>query len=399
MMVAVPADRRLGAMIKVQQVGEPTPPLIRIVQSDPGLPFEEGDGRIYVHHVGYTPIGDLARIVAAHRKGGTIILDRSTEALAVSDKSTTAILEALPRDTRVIVLCQNHDYVRAVAELGDERMSAVFLHSFMRNLYKSYRRSKLAELKQRRAPAARPARLYTCLLNRPRPPKIVVFGWLKANGYLEAGNVSFRGDPDERAAGKYDEMADKTRHHFPSFAAEIDAAMGAEWPYTNFEEDERESFISSVTIPAYDAPASLVVETEMSYSYERFTEKSLKLFMAGHRGLVAGNRGVVGLLSQMGFTLPWFDTSYDTIASPDRRLRAVLDEFARYMALSDAERTDMLEATWPACLDNMDHFVERTEARMAQSIAELAALCGRSRWSAPPPSAAPAAWRKSVRPA
>lgn len=384
-------------MIKVQQVGEPTPPLIRIVQSHRDLPFQEGAGRIHVRHIGYTGLHELARLVAEHRTGGTLILDRSTEALAVSDKSTTALLEAMPPDTRVIVLCQNHDYVRAVAQLGDERLSAVFLHSFMGNLSNAFRNQDLDKLKARRAPAAGARRLYSCLLNRPRAPKIVVFGWLKANGYLEAGNVSFRGDPSERDAGKYDDMVAKTRRQFPSFTAEIDAAMAAPWPYTNFEEGGRENFISSVSIPAYDAPTSLVVETEMSHSFERFTEKSLKIFTAGHRGLIAGNRGVVDLLQDLGFTLPWFDTGYDRLAHPDERLRAVLTEFERYMALTDAERADMLETTWHTCVDNMDHFVERTEARMAQSIAELAALCGRSRWSPAPPAAAPGPWRKALR--
>ncbi len=380
-------------MIKVQQVGEMTPPLLRMIQSGGAEPFVEGDGRIFAYHIGTVTADEVIDIVRAHDKGGTIILDRSTEAFPPSHELTVALLEAVPKGCRLIVLCQNHDYIAAVRALGDDRLNAVFLHSFLRTLYWTFRRANIDELVARRRPDAPTDRLYSCLMRRPRPPKLVVFGWLKSKGYLEAGNVSFHGDGAARDSGKLDAFIAMARAHFPSFRAEIDTALAAEWPYVNFSEAPTESFIYNVALPAYDAPVSLVVETEMAQNFQRFTEKSLKLFMAGQRGVIAGNSGVVRLLEDLGFTLPGFATDYDAVPGQDMRLRMLLAEFERYMTMSPAERRDFLDETWPICLDNMRHFVERTEAVMARSFAELAAACERSRWSPRPQTAPPpASW-------
>ncbi|WP_226573190.1 hypothetical protein [Acuticoccus sediminis] len=386
-------------MINIQQAGDAESPVLRIIQAGDGAPFVEGPGRVFIYHIGIKTNGEIAKLVRAHDKGGTIVLDRSTEAFAVMPQTTTDLLEALPKGCRIVVLCQNHDYVRAVRALGDERLTAIFMHSFVRTLYNTQRRTRLDDLIARRRPDASPGKLFTCLLNRPRTPKIVVFGWLKANGYLEAGNVSFRGDPAARDGGRLDEMIAMARFQFPSFAAEIDTALSAEWPYVNFEELEKESFIYSVAIPAYDTPVSLVVETEMAQNFERYTEKSLKVLMAGHRAVIAGNAGVVGLLEDLGFTLPGFGTTYDSITDQDVRLRMALAEFDRYMKMTGAERRDFVEGTWEVCLENMRAFTERASAVMARSFRELAAACERSRWSSPPEAAVPepSAWLRASR--
>ncbi|UOM32862.1 hypothetical protein [Acuticoccus sp. I52.16.1] len=383
-------------MIKVQQVGALTPPLLKMIQSGGAEPFMEGDGRVFAYHIGASSVGDVIDIVRNHTRGGIIVLDRSTEAFSPEPRSTVGLLEAVPDGCRVVVLCQNHDYVRAARALGDDRLTAVFMHSFLRTMWWTFRRADLDALIARRRPEATPDKLYTCLLNRPRTAKIVVFGWLKARGYLEAGNVSFRGDPAARDAGKYDELVAKARTHFPSFNREIDTALAAEWPYANFAEEERESFIYSVGVPAYDAPVSLVVETEMVQNFERFTEKSLKMFAAGHRGVIAGNSGVLRLLKEVGFTTPGFPGDYDRIRNQDARLRTVLAEFDRYMVMTPAERRDFIDDTWPECLANMRAFTERTEAVMARSFRELEIACERSRWSARP-EPDPVPWRRAAR--
>ncbi|WP_075222475.1 hypothetical protein [Acuticoccus yangtzensis] len=368
--------------IAIQQAGEATPPFIRMVETGGTGPFVIGEGRVSVYHIGYSSVSDTLALVKAHRGTPIVILDRSTEAMEVTPKTTTMLLDAVPDGCRVIVLAQNHDYVRAVRALGDERLSAVFMHAFLRTLQWTFRRVDVEQIIARRKPDGPPGKLYTCLLNRPRPPKIAVFGWLKANGYLHLGHVSFRGDPAARDSGEMDAMIAKTRHQFPSFTREINAALKADWPHASFQEVEKESFIYSVNVPAYDAPVSLVVETEMAQNFERYTEKSLKVFMAGHRAVIAGNRGVAGLLKDIGFTLPGFSTAYDGIENQDARLTAALAEFERYLKFSPSERRDFIASTWEACVDNMRHFAERTERVMDASFEELAGLCVRSRWSA-----------------
>ena len=67
-------------MIKVQQVGALTPPLLKMIQSGGAEPFMEGDGRVFAYHIGASSVGDVIDIVRNHTRGGIIVLDRSTEA-------------------------------------------------------------------------------------------------------------------------------------------------------------------------------------------------------------------------------------------------------------------------------------------------------------------------------
>ncbi|NGO54218.1 hypothetical protein [Allomesorhizobium camelthorni] len=98
---------------------------------------------------------------------------------------------------RVVVLAQNLEYVAELEALDNPRFRAVYSHRFLEMANSAFKAIladpvKLATLKNRRRPGMT-QRHYTCLLNRARPHRLAMFGWLKRRGYLERGNVSFHG--------------------------------------------------------------------------------------------------------------------------------------------------------------------------------------------------------------
>jgi hypothetical protein len=88
---------------------------------------------------------------------------------------------------------------------------------------------------------------------------------------------------------------------------------------------------------------SVVTESEASSAdCLRLTEKTFKPLGMLHPILLAGNRGSLGVLRDMGLRTfePFIDESYDGIVDGHERVRAVLRELRRLAALSDQDFAD-----------------------------------------------------------
>lgn len=361
--------------VRLSQRGAGEPPMLGLVRRGDTPLFEVGHGATFVYRADTTHSSRWHEIVRHHEDGGTVVLDCSYEGYAFETADVHAIIEAAQhRSVRVIVATQNAEYVRAVRRLDDDRLRAVFLHCFLPTIERGFGAVRshdwlFRKYLEDRAPTAGKERRFTCLLNRARPHRVVIFGWLKERGYLDHGAVSFHGgETDFHAA------IDQARRSFPAFSSAIDAAASTTLPFMNFDRTSSENFITSVNIPPYRmSPVSLVAESEMTHgSIQRYTEKSLKALLAGHRVLIAGNPGVHKQLRAIGFNLPGFDLALDAEALPSVRLSAVLAEFDRYMTMADSERVDWIEATWLACRENVVAFAEHSEGVMQQSWRALA---------------------------
>lgn len=326
---------------------------------------------------------------AAGAGARVLILDCAAEGFACDPNVFDPLLEAvegMKSFARAIMLTHDRQTIRHFAALNHPRFGAAYMHYFYATLVRSAQTNigddaARAHYKRVRAPeAGPPPRRFSCLMNRARAHRMVIYGWLKQNGLLEQGLVSLHGDvfltdPDRFAAALQEAYS-----RFPSFKTEIEAfaASAEQLPFTNFPASGKENFVVSFNITPYrEAPLSLVVESEMSSGeIDRFTEKTLKSLVAGHRLLIAGNPGTLAALRALGFEsfAACFDESYDSVTDPDQRLRRVLSELARYLAMPETEYRDFLAETWAVCAHNIDAFVAIGRAQVQSWHADLATM-------------------------
>jgi hypothetical protein len=387
--------------ILIQPMGESAAPILRLFQQNPCKMFDIGESNIYIYRADTVAVADWWMIVEAHRRdignSGVLILDCSFEGPAYLESSIDKI-RSIRDNIRVVILTQNHNFVKKVKLLGDSGLDAVYFHLFIPSIRNGFapiqfRKSAFRRFIKRKEPhyqeswlatadtiiqrlRGRIPRKYTCLMNRSRPHRLVVFGWLKERGYLDQGNVSMHGADLFEDKARLRRAIDKSYSMFPNFASSIAAFEQSinDFPFKNFVSVEKENFVTSVDVPAYSmAPVSLVTETEMTWGgIQRLTEKTLKAVLAGHRILIAGNPNSCLLVNNMGLRIPGFPTQYDSVPDPEVRLRLVLDAFDRYMAMGESDLKAFFAESWTDCQHNIMEFITVADREIERSWTALA---------------------------
>jgi hypothetical protein len=196
----------------------------------------------------------------------------------------------------------------------------------------------------RDAHAARrlPPKRFLCLNNIPKPMRLAVATTLvEAAG--DAASVSFgRITPELQA-----ELARQSQVWFDEpenldariadFASGTPRILDVETGHPDARAQTSYGFDPALYI---HSAMSIVTESEASSKdCMRLTEKTFKPLGMMHPVLLAGNRGSLGLLRDMGLLTfaPFIDESYDNLRSGHERVHAVLREIRRLAALSNTD--------------------------------------------------------------
>ena len=101
----------------------------------------------------------------------------------------------------------------------------------------------------------------------------------------------------------------------------------------------------------------IVTETVFYHSKLHLTEKIFKPIVAQRPFMLAAAPGNLAYLKSYGFKTfdQWIDESYDTIADPDQRLQAMVDQTQRLCAMSRSELQQMHREMQPVLEHNFNH--------------------------------------------
>ena len=167
---------------------------------------------------------------------------------------------------------------------------------------------------------------YICYNRLKKPHREMVVNWIKENGYLEDGYVSF--PPD----------------------LTLD--------YTNFNDNWA---YHRICTDHYDTSFfSIVNESHFGSHKQRYlTEKTEKAIFNFHPIIIVGAKGSLRYLKEQGFDIfeDIFDSSYDDIYDKTERLEKifdVVDNFLKNNNLSQLEK--IREDIFPRLLHNYNHF-------------------------------------------
>ena len=102
---------------------------------------------------------------------------------------------------------------------------------------------------------------------------------------------------------------------------------------------------------------TLIQETEMQTSTNRYTEKTIKAIQTKQIFLLAGNYQTLKLLRKDGFKTfdGIVDESYDDIEDRDLRIQAITKEVQRLCLLSDKEWDDIYKSAATILNYNLSH--------------------------------------------
>jgi hypothetical protein len=101
----------------------------------------------------------------------------------------------------------------------------------------------------------------------------------------------------------------------------------------------------------------IVTETVFYHDKLHLTEKVFKPIVAQRPFMLAAAPGNLAYLKSYGFKTfdRWIDESYDTIADPDQRLQAIVDQTQRLCAMSDSDLRQMHQEMLPVLEHNFNH--------------------------------------------
>jgi hypothetical protein len=101
----------------------------------------------------------------------------------------------------------------------------------------------------------------------------------------------------------------------------------------------------------------IVTETVFYHDKLHLTEKIFKPIVAQRPFMLAAAPGNLAYLKSYGFETfdQWIDESYDTIADPDQRLQAIVDQTQRLCAMSDSDLRRMHQEMQPVLEHNFNH--------------------------------------------
>lgn len=276
----------------------------------------------------------------------------------------------------VILLTQNRtDHERIFSRLfpGEAPFAAVNAHAHAANYWQLLHTDQDAGQADRRVgfaldgPSLRPYR-YVCLNYHLRASRAIVVARLLDRA--ESGWLSF----SVRRQRQQNPSIERVLDDVVRLSRPADASRNMEMVRRLLEADMHlETDTASFANPSdgvYSMPAEafrgaelyIVTETEMSPPFlERYTEKTLKAFIAGIPFVVFGNRGTIDAMRQIGFdTLDDFvDHGYDVIDDPAERLAAAWAQVERFFARQPGFSCDEMDRLRAAAQHNRGVFERR----------------------------------------
>jgi hypothetical protein len=116
----------------------------------------------------------------------------------------------------------------------------------------------------------------------------------------------------------------------------------------------------------------IVTETVFYYNKLHLTEKIFKPIVAQRPFMLAAAPGNLAYLKSYGFQTfdRWIDESYDTIADPDQRLQAIVDQTQRLCAMSDSDLRQMHQEMLPVLKHNFNHLYGDFKKRIVNELVD-----------------------------
>jgi hypothetical protein len=116
----------------------------------------------------------------------------------------------------------------------------------------------------------------------------------------------------------------------------------------------------------------IVTETVFYYDKLHLTEKVFKPIVAQRPFMLAAAPGNLAYLKSYGFETfdRWIDESYDTIADPDQRLQAIVDQTQRLCAMSRSELQQMHQEMQPVLEHNFNHLYGDFKKRIVNELVD-----------------------------
>lgn len=226
----------------------------------------------------------------------------------------------------------------------------------------------------RDAHAARllPDKRFLCLNNMPKPMRLAVATTLVEvageNALVSFGPISESLERELRISSRpWFDQTDHLNERIAEFARSTPRVLDVQTGHIEARSQTSYGFDPRLYV---NSAMSIVTESEASSAdCLRLTEKTFKPLGMMHPLLLAGNRGSLGVLRDMGLCTfaPFIDESYDGIVDGHDRVRAVLREMRRLAALSDQDFADGIARVSDALAHNAV-FMRRMYARQ-QAIA------------------------------
>ncbi|MDP4026000.1 hypothetical protein Q8W71_25545 [Methylobacterium sp. NEAU 140] len=203
------------------------------------------------------------------------------------------------------------------------------------------------------------SKFYTCLNFTPRPNRTSVVSWLMVNDYITKGYVSF-GSFDLRKKGQH---SPELCSWFPEIY-EIQKGLQILLPHLPLVIDLDPASQAPPEFelgPPYiyaDSYFSIVTETEVSGGdMVRITEKVIKPLAMYHPIIIIGNPYSLQLLKGLGFKTfdGFFDETYDLILDPSARVKYIMNEIRRKLAMTKEDLHCAYWQLWPTLAYNASH--------------------------------------------
>jgi hypothetical protein len=194
------------------------------------------------------------------------------------------------------------------------------------------------------------------IINNDRSYRIYLVSLLEEQGLLDHGQVSFNvtdnlfDDWQDETADSNSKLSNHAKQHIEHHMTNIIKLV--------IDRPELPGSASADIPRDIDAFWHVVTETVFYYDKLHLTEKIFKPIVSKQPFMLLAAPGNLAYLRSYGFKTfdGIIDESYDLIQDPDLRTEAVVDQLAWYCNLSEAEKTDVMQAIEPIVLHNFHHF-------------------------------------------
>lgn len=240
---------------------------------------------------------------------------------------------------------------------------------------------------QRRQPIASPTRgvdapiRLLSLNGKCTPHRLAIVGFMLKQPWWDQCLVSLLNAwalPETTAA--LDEQFELASARFPSFASDVRHLHTQRHilPLVIDKKPEDINYSMNFTTTPHTlfqrTAMSLCAESEMlDGDVKRYTEKALKTIAGGHPFVIAGAPGVLGLLSDLGFSTysPLIAEDYDLMMNQNDRLQAIMREIDRIMRMDPSAFSSFIHAATEIAHLNRDFSSESLYLRLMQQAVKL----------------------------
>ena len=305
----------------------------------------------------------------ALRGGAAIVFDSSREGRCfdprIAGELHAQLDAAAVAPIRCVLLTQNTSFAAqyaawCTARGGQVGLAVRVLHAHLRVL--ALRAQTIAACEPAAWNGGEAAPRFLSLNRRMTPHRVVILGHLFRRQSIDRGLVSaLELPPAGLVPPRWERSFPVEIAAFRDFSPQLPLLL---------HETKRGGHVFGWEDAWYQNTAfSLTTETDFDAADVcRFTEKSLKPLLAAHPMLLAGLPGTLELLRSYGFRTfaPWIREDYDGIADPTLRMRSVLAEFDRLMAMPVSDFRDLIRQLRPVLVHNTTWFANGLAEKLAE---------------------------------